>query len=447
MNVTKLNTAVVFPCGICNLNCRYCSIDKNPALRDVDNVLAESFKGDYYYNKILKYFPNPTQLLQFETWGGEPTIEIERVFPLLRKLINHYPRLGSFFTSTNFSYVGWPQKIESLINVFGEYPIRNFTVHIQLSCDGPQYINDDNRGKGVTAKCLENYNELLQWLKTDLPQNVSVVFGPKQTLDIETIKKLQTYESVYEYYKFFEDNFLEPAQNIQRVECFGSIPNTAVPSPITKENGLEFANLCSICKQIQEENREQHFFPHLDRLIPFTYNHKCPLNFTMSIPPSGCGTGTVNISFLPNDLLCVCHLGFMEIVEKYKKYNAESKKLEKVISFDDFVAETKFKQCLTEKEFDTFSDNMFLSTDRDSTSRMHCIADHIHSLAQVGQLDEKYNELKESQEAARLIASTTSYCINDGINITGSVTLQPNGMYKQLLNGAMDIIEKELEVK
>ena len=49
--------AVVYPCGICNLNCRYCTIDKNPVLLDIDNELEESFKGDYYFNRIKEYFP------------------------------------------------------------------------------------------------------------------------------------------------------------------------------------------------------------------------------------------------------------------------------------------------------------------------------------------------------------------------------------------------------
>jgi pyruvate formate-lyase activating enzyme-like uncharacterized protein len=36
-------TAVLFTCGICNLNCRYCNIDKNPALLEIDKILEESF--------------------------------------------------------------------------------------------------------------------------------------------------------------------------------------------------------------------------------------------------------------------------------------------------------------------------------------------------------------------------------------------------------------------
>lgn len=51
-------TAVFFTCGICNLNCRYCNIDKNPILKDIDQILEESFKDDYYFNRVKKYFPN-----------------------------------------------------------------------------------------------------------------------------------------------------------------------------------------------------------------------------------------------------------------------------------------------------------------------------------------------------------------------------------------------------
>ena len=49
--------AVLYTCGICNLNCRYCTIDKNPALKEIDDILDESFKGDYYFNRIKAYFP------------------------------------------------------------------------------------------------------------------------------------------------------------------------------------------------------------------------------------------------------------------------------------------------------------------------------------------------------------------------------------------------------
>ena len=49
------SVAVVFPSGVCNLQCRYCGIDKNPALKQIDDRLEESFKGDYYIERIKLY--------------------------------------------------------------------------------------------------------------------------------------------------------------------------------------------------------------------------------------------------------------------------------------------------------------------------------------------------------------------------------------------------------
>lgn len=43
-------TVILYTAGVCNLNCRYCGIDKNPILKDIDEALAKSFEGDYYFD-------------------------------------------------------------------------------------------------------------------------------------------------------------------------------------------------------------------------------------------------------------------------------------------------------------------------------------------------------------------------------------------------------------
>ena len=82
--------AVFFTCGTCNLKCRYCNIDKNPILAKIDEKLAKSFEGDYYINALKKWFPNPGQLKKIETWGGEPFLHMERIYPLLHQVIDYY---------------------------------------------------------------------------------------------------------------------------------------------------------------------------------------------------------------------------------------------------------------------------------------------------------------------------------------------------------------------
>lgn len=167
------DTIVLYTCGVCNLNCRYCTIDKNPALKEIDDMLEESFKGDYYLNRIKAYCPRKDQLRRIETWGGEPFLKMERIYPLVHQLIKEYPYFNQMFSSTNFSYDGWIDKFMGLIDCFKQYPYRRFTYILQLSVDGPEYINDNNRGIGVTKKCIENFDKLVTILKEHkFPGNV-----------------------------------------------------------------------------------------------------------------------------------------------------------------------------------------------------------------------------------------------------------------------------------
>ena len=46
------HTVVLYTTAVCNLNCRYCNINKHSILSKVDKELEESFKGDYYFNRV-----------------------------------------------------------------------------------------------------------------------------------------------------------------------------------------------------------------------------------------------------------------------------------------------------------------------------------------------------------------------------------------------------------
>ena len=439
MNTSRLKTLVLFTYGACNLNCRYCTIDKNPALKDVDDYLKLSFLRDDYFDRILEYFP-ANQLERIEAWGGEPSLGLDRIYPLLDKIIKHYPNFNLFFFSTNFAYEGWVEKVLDFANFFSRFPLRKFTIEIQLSCDGPEYINDASRGLNTTKNCLKNYNKLLDILKnTDaLPSNVYINFFPKQTLDLETIRLLQDEKTVYEYYKFFEDNFYEPAMNIKNVAFFNGVPNTAVPSPVTKEDGEKFANFCRICSDINKSKKMKYY----DNVLPFKKHEPiCPLSNTYAGGSFGCGTAEENISLLPDNLFCICHLGFMEIVEKYKQYRLNlAQDKNKVISFNNFLNETKFKRCLTKEEYDKFSEAISYGTDQDSFNRIANMQNIIQLLGEANQIDSKYANPKQALLAAHQMTELTAYCINDSLITSNTITLTQNGIYKQLLNGAVDII-------
>jgi hypothetical protein len=72
----------------------------------------------------------PGSLRQIETWGGEPFLKMERMHNLIRQLCGYYFYFNSFYSSTNFSFPQWTDKVLDLLMVFGEFSPRRFTIHL-----------------------------------------------------------------------------------------------------------------------------------------------------------------------------------------------------------------------------------------------------------------------------------------------------------------------------
>jgi sulfatase maturation enzyme AslB (radical SAM superfamily) len=316
--INERDTAVLYTCATCNLNCRYCYIDKNPALVEIDNILAGSFEGDYYFDFLKKVFPKKSQLKRIETWGGEPFLHMDRVYGTLHKVIDYYPLFDQMHSSTNFSFPEWNQQFFGLMNQFAQYPNRTFTYHLQLSIDGPEYINDAGRGIGTTKKCLDNFNLFVEMIGNNLPPNVLLNIALKATLDKETIKMLCNKQKIIEYYQFFEKEFVDKIAGLgySNIRIFPPVPNTASPAPYTKEDGKIFAELCRLCGEVERENETKNYFKYYRMITPYkvacgpadtkerTYKYK---DFT-------CGTGKTVVGLLPNNYVSACHNGFVDLV-------------------------------------------------------------------------------------------------------------------------------------
>ena len=165
--VCEAHTLVLYTTATCNLNCSYCYIDKNPALVEIDKILDESFKGDYYINFIKKMFPNPYQLKTMQFWGGEPTLRLDRAFYTVEKVIQNYPNFSEIMFSTNFAGDYWLDTFKNFMDVLGKYPNRHFIISLQMSIDGPEDINDLGRGKGVTRKFITNFQNMVKKIADD----------------------------------------------------------------------------------------------------------------------------------------------------------------------------------------------------------------------------------------------------------------------------------------
>ena len=439
------NSIVLYTTAVCNLKCRYCYIDKNPALVTIDNILDESFSGDYYINYAKEVFPDRNQLKEIQMWGGEPTIRMDRAFHTIDAIIDYYPKVEKIMFSTNFTTKNWFEQLYSLLELLGKHRDRIFYLDIQLSIDGPENINDSSRGIGVTNIFKENFNRLIKESSKKIPNNVYFCYFFKPTLDSKSIRLLQNKESIIEYFKFFENFYTKhddenPPENF-RYEC--SIPNTACPSPHTKEDGILFANYCRLCREIEKENEVYHYFNHYRTITSF--NRRSYTDYKKhgySCRGGMCGSGKFTVGLLPNRMISVCHNGFVDLISDYKKD----------------CLENNFKTTLDSKFFNNISQESRLTMPYEELSmyelqvesfykdtpkaRIMNIATLINLLARVKQVDEKYIDREKALEAAYFIQDSTSYCVRDNINSTGSMTLYPVGLLKLLLNGAREYIEE-----
>lgn len=443
---------VLYSYGKCNLNCRYCTIDKNPSLNDLDKLLEDSFINyeTDYVPRIEKYFPNNT-LTQVETWGGEPLARIERIFPLLNYIINHQSNFKTFFSSTNFSYTWWFDEIKALIDFFSEYSGRTFEIKIQLSCDGPEYINDRNRGKGVTKRCLDNISKLCNYLKnTKLSSNLHLLFAVKPTLTMDDLRNtFQNKDKIIEYYRFFEDSIIskieETQQNNPNIVYQMTWPNLAVPSEVTKEDGILFTNTCRLCTEINKECEK--YFNYYCETKPFTTNQadqKQSWSYTMSIENRmcrTCGTGVYSLHLLPQNLYTTCYMSYVDLVDSYKTYRATHGN-DKVVQLGDLSVSNHIMSVLTEEQLEKFhSHSKVMCENRDlSVARFNLTS--IVALANADQIDRKYLNKLEALKALQYMKILEVHCLHAGEAVCSTMTLQPIDMFKLMLNGAIEYYEK-----
>lgn len=429
--------AILFPCATCNLSCKYCTIDKSPALNQIDEALEKSFKGDYYFNRIQEYFPQRYQLQKLATWGGEPFLHMERIYETLHKLINYYPYFNSLFCSTNFSYPDWTDKVFDLFAQFGKYPYRNFFYQLQLSCDGPEEINDSGRGIGTTKKCLNNFTKFCKELYTRLPANVILDITVKPTLNVNSVKLLTTKEAVINYYKFFETTFIEPIKklNYDNVRIYDIIPNTAVPAPITQEDGKNFALFCKHTYEIQKNIRK--FLSYYEEVLPYKYSTFSEDWRGQQCQGCYCGSGQAMVGFLPNNYIATCDTGFTQLYDNYKTI---AKNKSETISNDFVLLSDIFKcsenlLCLTDEEYKIYEEHLKYFAEP-NVATVNNITNQIILTAMAGQIDSKYLDQQEATLAAQFLRRNC-ICVKDNYEVTNTISLIPIGLIRLLLNGAL----------
>ena len=432
--VQDRKAVVFYTSAICNLNCRYCAIDKNPALVEIDNRLEESFKGDYYFEFCKEVFPDPQQLKRFETWGGEPFLFMDRLHYTLRKMFTYYTNIEEGFSSTNMLAPDFHGQFYRLMGVLGEYG-KPMTYFLQLSLDGPEWVNDRNRGKGTTKRIRESLHRLFSEVDEHVPDNVHLILQFKPTLDMETIRELDSEEKIIDYYKFFEE-FYEDFNSVEHkanIEMFQTKPNTACPMPHTSEDGKVFAKLVEMCKEVEARNEKEHFFKYYKGDIT-PYASSCV--FELDGSGGMCGSCKYIVGLLPDRMISGCHSAFVSVLGKYKECVHPDNYSNKVLDENVFLRDEHDFLYFPYEELPKRERQIEYYFAPGTTARLQASATLIQLLAYSKQVDPKYRDVNEATKAANYIGLACAGCINDNRAVTNTITLPQVGILRLLLNGA-----------
>ena len=443
MEQNLFETCVLYDDSICNLKCRYCYIDKNPSLLEIDKILEKSFEGDYYFNFSKKIFEKD-KLKEVQIWGGEPSLHLDRTFNTIKQMIEYYPNLATIMFSSNLTTSCFMNQLTGLVKLLNQFD-REFTIQLQMSIDGPTYLNDVNRGDKTTELFTKTFSKLISNADILFPLNKNVFLNCffKPTLDSYSIRLLQSKEKIIEYYKFFEEynRIAEQIKN-SKFNFNLAIPNTACPSPHTKEDGLLFANFCKLSYEIEQENKQNKIFSYYNSIMPFNRDSDKKDNFNYGT----CGTTRTIIGLLPNEMLSGCHNGFVELISDYKKYcNEETSETQNsTLDFNLFLNnQHDNKMVFPYLKLEQYRHQMEAYYKENSCFQIINLVSEIQLLAINNQIDKKYLDLNKAIEGANFIGTHTSYCIRDNIGSTGTKSLLPIGLIKLLLNGAKEYIELE----
>lgn len=451
-----MKSITLYNSGICNLNCKYCFISKNPGLQEVDKEIDNSFKDpDYYINFLKELFSieEIKEITRLDLWGAEPLLNLERIFPFVEKFITVSENFSEIFFSTNFAH---KKVIPSILNLYNFLKTldRKFLVTIQISCDGPEDITDYGRGINTTKYILENVEKLLEQDELFTNDKVTFHFCLKPTLDRNSFPKLLDYDYNIYYYKFFEDNFLQPFASRRMVGLNTAIPNFAVPAEYTQEDGFILRDICKTQRKIEKDNLEKKYFDFYKEITLFSkdiflMNQNTTANLHFGCENIFCGYGYYSVGLLPNHIATGCHRSFSEYNEKYNDLFSQKSDNKSIILPQHMDLVNHYMIFDSKEKLENYREIMKSyqeNKDGLSTSLVYTNTLFLMNMAKTGLVDKKYFDMSKALVGVKRIIQKTGICINDNLLITETTNCVPSYKFKLFCNGALDYIYYEKEV-
>lgn len=273
----------------CNLHCKYCFIKENVQDINFNNMVYSSWEsGQYLFTikqvleKLNADFKNIENIFLY---GGEPLLNLKYFNEKIPKLFELFPNISHFFVSTNFNI-----NIKDVVTMFKKIDLnanQQITFNIQISYDGA-YENGHNLSLSVYKEKFKTFFEELNKYKF---KNLIIKIKFRTTfLEDDFIHYFINEENILNYINSFKELFqyidVLNTNNVISSYSHNIIPNLAVPSHMTSQDGIELLKIFKMWYKIIQD--DDYLFYEKRFIDLFSSNHEC-YNFveTLIILPDG----------------------------------------------------------------------------------------------------------------------------------------------------------------
>jgi len=435
----------------CNLDCKYCYIPKSKYLSEIDKKWGSILKKGIY-KEILSELYGFDKLSSFSLWGGEPSLGFKN-FKDINDYRKYFVKLDSFSTSTNLTTY---MQIVGLINELEKLG-KKYQFNIQISIDGPDVIQIENRGCSSGKLLNKNLLDFIEKISHIKYGNISIY--NKSTNTIENFKNfINDTNLLREYYYFFknlEEKFKEKSSNTIFINLISS-PTLGLPGRYSTEDGKIYSDFLNIDKKIQEEVYHTYNNVYLHRLIDLRKKVSL-INISYYNDTFMCSAGVAQRAIDMEGRNNLCHGGWWFNYPGYTKEIFESgefvdwKEGSRILDLKDENWLSRLSKIVSSSYRDTLNETRVNYLIRSKASlhaqSMASAYAMVVLLSQVGQISKIYSkDLEMAKLLSAFIVIENNCWFNNKIE-TNSLTMPSLSIFKIFGNGVFEFLIEVLKEK
>jgi sulfatase maturation enzyme AslB (radical SAM superfamily) len=437
---SSLVAAELFSAGFCNMDCAYCYIHKNKAMKKINDKIVEKIKDGRYIQELKQIYGE--NLTHLSLWGTEPTINmIDITESMVDDLLKEFPKLENFMFSTNL--LDNTEKIITFVSKLNKCTERNLKLDIQFSIDGPEWIVDRNRKPGYAKTIVEGYKEIVREIgKLNLRSNFKIEAHFKPTVSIENIVEISNRNGMVEWFDYFDelfDYFLNTVITNKHnfVMRLAATPTLVVPGEYTKKDGKIYRDFCVELFNLSKKGVSKYQKASLNN---YTYRLSRIIRYQSELGTKPnmftCSAGDSQLGINVDGSFGMCHRTFYTVEDKY---------LELCKDFADF-----------DYAVESYIGNKYTAkiVDQEQSDRLYYIQRNYHDFLdlKLGYSDAIIRELVKAHQIDEdfedpglrlllaLFINTAMSCPGDNLSSVGVSYFPSSSLFRIWGNGAFQVL-------